>query len=70
MQGVLRWLLVTVLVGFVVSVPIGCGANTEPNPDLKIPDVPPINRGQKGVLTPDLKAPNKDANEKATPEKK
>ncbi|GEM_PF-6522703 len=71
MQGVLRGLLVVLLAAVTVGGPVGC-SNKEgsPNPELKIPDVPPSPRGGgKGVLKSDLKAPNKDANEKASPEK-
>jgi hypothetical protein len=47
MRRVLRGLLAAVL-AVVMVLPIGCKQEGKPNPDLKVPDVPPSSRESKG----------------------
>ena len=55
MRGLLRGTLVLLLVLWVVGAPSGCsnkGDEGKPNPELKVPNVPPGNRGQGGQQGP------------------
>jgi hypothetical protein len=55
MQRLLRDTLVPLLAVLVVSAPSGCsnkGDEGKPNPELKVPNVPPGNRGQGGQQVP------------------
>ena len=73
MQRMCRGLLGVTLAALVLMTgPLGCTQKDDPPKDMPIPNVPPTTRDQGGkrLLTPDLKAPNKDATPKAVPEKK
>jgi hypothetical protein len=54
MQRLLRGTLVLLLAVLIVGAPCGCSKVDEgkPNPELKVPDVPPGNRGQGGQPGP------------------
>lgn len=55
MQRLLRVTLVLLLAVLVVGAPSGCGSTVDegkPNPELKVPNVPPGNRGQGGQQGP------------------
>jgi hypothetical protein len=47
MGRVLRWALFLVVFG----VCLGCGESTKPNPELKIPDIPPGGRDSKKPIS-------------------
>ena len=54
MRRVVCVLLAVLVVTFLVGVPTGCGRNEgKPNPDLKIPDVPPGGHASKDALLKD-----------------
>jgi hypothetical protein len=57
MRRIFQGLLAVWLAAVVVAGPCGCGDKPQgqPNPDLKVPDVPPSDRSDKGPL----KAPGK-----------
>jgi hypothetical protein len=48
MYRVIRWLSAVLLGGLIVIGPAACGKNPgKPNPELKVPDVPPGGHGAR-----------------------
>jgi hypothetical protein len=62
MRRVFHVLLAVLLVGFFAGGPSGCGKEPgKPNPDLKVPDVPPGGHGARdaGMKDPGKRQPGK-----------